>query len=209
MINAIKAIGKTCFLVLVLVAPGMAQHWLQTGPAPAATGPAYDLSVGYSNLTMAIPSAGLVNLNGLDVSGLVDVTPRWGAMVDANCVRTSNALGIPHDAYLLSFHAGPVFYPVERRNTRLFVHALAGVSRVAGAAPMTQNTQKDYFHGWVVRFSYAVGGGIERSVKGPFAVRLNGDYLHTAFFDYGGAVQPQNNLRVTVGFVLHLRGRQP
>jgi opacity protein-like surface antigen len=203
--NTIRAIRKVSFFVFVLVAPALAQSRLETGTPPAAAGPDYDVSVGYTYLTMAIPAAGHANLNGLDVSGRVDFNPRWGAMVDSNYVRTPNVLGTKHEGYLLSLHTGPMFYPVRHGNTRAFLHVLAGVGMVDGAVPVSDT---EYFHGWQARFSYAMGGGVEHSVSGPFAVRVSGDYLRTAFLDSLGAVRPQNNFRVTASFVFRLRDRQ-
>jgi len=200
-----KTIEKVCFFVFVLVVPTLAQSQQAVGPSPAVAGPAYDVSVGYTYLSLAVPAAGRVNLNGLDVSGCVALSPRWGATVDSSYLRASNVLGTPHDGYLLSFHGGPVFYPVEHGNTRMFVHALAGAALVDGAVPKSET---DYFHGWLARFSYAIGGGIEHSVSGPFAVRLSGDYLRTAFYNSAGAVQPQSNLQVAVSVVFRLKERQ-
>ncbi|MGA2359422.1 MAG: hypothetical protein ABSF66_10495, partial [Terriglobales bacterium] len=114
--NTIRAIGKVSFFVFVLVVSALAQSRPGTGAQPAATGPDYDVSAGYTYLTMAIPGAGRVDLNGLDVSGRIDLKPHWGAMVDSNYVRTSNVLGTKHDGYLLSFLGGPVFYPVDHGN---------------------------------------------------------------------------------------------
>lgn len=202
--NAMRTIGKACFFVFVLVTSALAQSRLQTEPSPAVAGPAYDVSVGYTNLAMAIPDAGRVNLNGLDISGRVDLNPRWGAMVDSDYVRTSSVLGIPHGGYVVSLLGGPVFYPLSHGNTRMFLHVLAGAGLVDGAVP---ESDINYRYGWLGRFSYAAGGGIEHSVAGPFAVRVSGDYLRTAFFDSGGAVRPQNNFRVTVSFVLRLKER--
>jgi hypothetical protein len=203
--NAMGTIGKAGFFLFVLVAPVLAQNRLQTEPSPAVTGPAYDVSVGYTNLAMPIPGAGRVNLNGFDISGNVDLNPRWGATVDSNYARTSSLLGIPHGGYVLSFLGGPVFYPVAHGNTRMFVHVLAGVGMVDGAVP---ESDINYRYGWLGQFSYAAGGGIEHSVAGPFAVRISGDYLHTAFYNSAGAVQPQNNFRVTASFVLRLKQPQ-
>ena len=203
--NAIRTIGKVGCILFALVAPTLAQNKLATGASPAAAGPAYDVSVGYTNLTMAIPSAKNVNLSGLDVGGRVDLKSRWGAMVDATYVGTPNVLGTRHGGYLLSFLGGPVFYPVEHGNSRVFVHALAGAALVDGAVPINET---DYFHGWLVRFSYAVGGGIEHALSGPFGVRVRGDYLHSAFFDARGAARPQGNLRLTVSLVFRLKERQ-
>lgn len=200
-----RTIGKVSCLLFVLVAPALAQNQIAEGPSPAVAGPAYDVSVGYTNLTMAIPSAQHLNLSGLDVGGRVDLNSRWGAMVDSTYVRTSNVLGTGHGGYQLSFLSGPMFYPVEHGNTRMFVHGLAGAALVDGAVPINKT---DYFHGWLVRFSYAVGAGIEHAVSGPFGVRAQGDYLHSAFFDAAGAVRPQGNLRLTVSLVFRLKERR-
>ena len=203
--NAMRTIGKVSCFLFVLVAPALAQNQIADGPSPAVAGPAYDVNVGYTNLTMAIPSAQHLNLSGLDVGGRVDLNSRWGAMVDSTYVRTSNVLGTRHGGYQLSFLSGPMFYPVEHGNTRMFVHGLAGAALVDGAVPINKT---DYFHGWLVRFSYAVGAGIEHAVSGPFGVRVQGDYLHSAFFDAAGAVRPQGNLRLTVSLVFRLKERR-
>ncbi len=191
--------------MFALIAPALAQDQPATEPVPAVTGSAYDVSVGYANLTMAIPSAHHVNLSGLDVGASAHLNSRWGAMVDSMYVRTSDVLGTRHAGYQLSLLGGPVFYPFEHGNTRLSVHALAGGALVDGAIPI--NTT-DYFHGWLVRFAYAAGGGIDHALLGPFGVRVQADYLHSEFFNAQGAVRPQGNLRLTVSLVLRLRDHQ-
>jgi hypothetical protein len=204
---AIRTIERVGFILFALVAPALAQDQRATAPAPAVTGPGYDVSVGYANLTMAMPSAQHVNLSGLDLGGSADLNSRWGAMVDAMYVRASDVLGTRHAAYQLSFLGGPAFYPFDHGNTRLSVHALAGAAIVDGAVPI--NTT-DYFHGWLIRFSYAAGGGIEHAFSRPFRtrVRVQADYLHSAFFNAQGAVRPQSNIRLTVSLVWRLRERQ-
>jgi hypothetical protein len=199
-----RTIGKIYFLVFVMVAPALAQNQLQSAPSPAVAGPAFDLSAGYSHLSMPIPGAGNASFNGLDFSGGIDLSPRWGALLDSNYLYTPDVLGTRHQGYVLSLQTGPVFYPINHRNTRLFVRAMAGMGLVDGAVPITANED---FHGWLVRPSYAFGGGVEHSVSPRLAVRVNGDYLRTAFYDSAGAVQPQNDLRLTVAFVFRLKQR--
>ena len=203
--NAMRTIGKLCLFGLVMAAPALAQSRLHSDPSPAVAGPAYDLSVGYSHLTWAIPSAGRVNLNGLDFGGSVALGPRWGVMLDSGYLRTtSNVLNTPHQGYALTFHAGPAFSVFDRGNTRVFVRGLAGAALVDGAVPISDT---DYFHGWLVRPSYAVGAGVEHSVAAHLAIRVNGDYLRTTFYDSSGAARPQNNFRLTTSFVFRLKER--
>ena len=120
-----RTTGKVWLFVFVLAAPAVAQSRLVSGPAPAVAGPAYDLSVGYSFLKMAVSTAESVNLNGMDAGGTVALSPRWGAALDTSYLRATKVLGTPHQAYMLSVQGGPMFYPVEHGNTRVFVRALA------------------------------------------------------------------------------------
>jgi hypothetical protein len=124
---------------------------------------------------------------------------------DSTYTRTPDVLGTGHGSYQLSLLSGPAFYPFERGNTRISVHALAGAALVDGAVPIDTT---DYFHGWLVRFAYAAGGGVERVLSGPFGVRVQGDYLHSSFFDANGTVRPQGNLRLTVSLVLRMKERR-
>jgi len=198
--NAIKALGALYSLILVLSALAPGQN-LQTGAPPAASGPNYDLSVGYAYLTTAVPEAGRVNLYGLDGGGQIHLTPRWGAAIDSSYARSFNVPGTPHDDYILSLRGGPVFYPVEHGNTRVFVHVLAGAALEDGAVPISHT---EYLHGWLLRPSYELGGGVEHPLLGPTTLRLSGDYVRSSFFDRAGTVQPQNNLRIAASLVFRL-----
>ena len=199
-----RTIGKICFFGFVMVAPVLAQK-LQSAPAPAVTGPSYNLGIGYSYLSMPIPGAGSAHFNGLDFSGSVGLSSRWGATLDSTYLYTPEVLSTRHQGYVLSLYTGPVFYPVAHGNTRVFVHALAGAALVDGAVPITEN--KD-FHGWLLRPSYAFGGGVEHPVSSQVCVRVIGDYVRTDFYNSAGVVQPQNNLRLTVNFVFRLKERR-
>ena len=203
--NTMRIIGKHYLFVFVMAASALAQSRLVSGPSPAVAGPAYDVSVGYSYLSMPIASAGRTTLNGLDFSGNVSVSQRWGAALDSSYLRTSGVLSTPHQGYLLSLHTGPVFSLIQRGNTRVFLRALGGMSLVDGAVPINDTS---YFHGWLLRPSYAVGAGFEHSVSEQLALRINGDYLRTTFYDAAGTTQSQNNLRLTVSLVRRLKQHQ-
>jgi len=155
-----------------------------------------------------------VNMRGVDLGAAIDFTPRWGATLDSSYVRAGRDPRSGHGSYVLSFLAGPVFVPAQNENTRVLVRALAGVSLVDGSVPVGQL----YYRGWLTRFSWAVGTGIEHNISGPFAVRVNVDYLRTRFVSSSLTVQPQNNIRVTGSLVFrfaaprhqpHLAARKP
>jgi hypothetical protein len=203
--NEMRTMVRVLSVALVLVVHALAQNQLQGGPPATAFGPTYDVSFGYSYLSSTIPSAGRVGLNGLDVTGHANFLPHWGVAVDSGYVHASNVLTTGQSGYTLTFLAGPVFHLFEQKKTQMFVHALVGAGLVDSAVPVTDTS---YLHGWVDRPAYALGGGIERSVAGPFAVRLTGDYLRTAYADSTATVHAQNNLRLTASIVFRLRERQ-
>lgn len=193
--------GKSLLLVLALIAPVMAQ----SDVPGAGSGPAFDFSAGYTYLTMPVTSVSSANLNGLDTAASIDFARRWGATADASYVRASNVLGMGHGSYVMTFLVGPVFYPLERHEFRVSVRALAGAGLVDSIVPVNSTT---VLHGWVTRPSYAAGVGIEHSIVGPLGVRVDGDYLRTAFVNSADVVQPQNNLRLTVSAIFHVRQRE-
>jgi opacity protein-like surface antigen len=191
-------IRKVAVWIFFLVAPLLAQQ-LGTGPPPPAmTGPVFEASAGYTYLDMETSSRQHMAFSGVDADGSIDFNARWGMMVDSSYVRAGNVLGTGHTGNVLSLLIGPVFYPVDSENTRIFVHTLAGVSLVNSAIPVTRTY---YLDGTVNRFSYALGGGVERTLAGPLAIRVGADYLRTTFVNSTAAMQIQNNIRIVTGMV--------
>jgi len=195
--------GRVAVCIFFLVAPLLAQDRFGAPPA-AATSPVFQASAGYVYLDLDNPSRQRVGLSGVDASGFVDFNARWGMVVDLSYARTGNVLGTGHSGNVLSCLTGPVFYPAEDRNARIFVHTLAGVSLVDSAVPVTGTY---YLGGYVTRFSYALGGGVERDLSGPFSIRVGGDYLRTTFANSHAAMQPQNNLRIVTSIVYRFGNR--
>jgi opacity protein-like surface antigen len=187
-----------------LLTPVLAQRFVTSAPPAAATGPVFEASAGYTYLALDTPSRQRVGLSGVEADGFVDFNPRWGMMVDSSYARAGNVLGTGHSGNVLSFLIGPVFYPVDFGNTRIFVHTLAGVSLVNSAVPVKGTY---YLGGTVTRFSYALGGGVEHTVAGPLAIRVGADYLRTTFANSTAAMQFQNNVRFVTGFVFRFGRR--
>ena len=220
----IGILGKACLIALALFTPVLAQnHLLQpgvttadpdpaigynapvekpgktySGPTPGASGAAIDFSAGYSSMMMAIPGAGHVMMNGVDATASAQLRSRLGVALDGSYARASNILGTPRSGYVATLLAGPVFYPFEHGDSRVFLHGLGGFGMVNGAEPVAV---PGFRQGWLRRPAYAAGGGFDRPFTGMFGLRLSGDYLRTSFFNKTGAVQPQNNFRFGVGLV--------
>ena len=191
--------------VLAVAASLAAQSGLRDTAPATGSGPAFDVNVGATYLAMSAPTGGSANLYGADAGALLDFSRHWGVTVDSSYVRTSDVLDLGHSGYVLSFLVGPVFHPIEGRNTRVSLRALAGAGLVESAVP--ENSSYN-LHGWVARPSYLAGVGVERSFAGPFAVRVDADYLRTDFVNSTDTVQPQNNLRLTLSLVFHIKDRQ-
>jgi hypothetical protein len=197
--KVLATIGHVYFFASILIAPVLAQNALQSERAPAATHPSYDFGFGYTFVRMGMPGGGHVNLNGVDLNGDYDFTARLGLSLDASYARNASVLGIHHNAYVITGLIGPVFYLADSGDTRIFLHALGGVGMVDAAVPAGSTS---YNYGWVTRPSFALGGGIERLISGPLAVRFSADYLRTSFLNPSNVIQPQGNLRVTAGIQL-------
>jgi hypothetical protein len=202
--STFRSSTKLSILLLLWATPLVAQYEVRSGPVPAAKGPQCDIGVGYSHLTMNLPGKPTLDLSGADVSTTIDVSPRWGATVDSSYVRAPRDAGSGHGSYLFSVLTGPVFVPAQNDNTRLLVRALAGVSLVDSAVRVNQL----YYRGWLTRFSWAAGMGIERNLSGPLAVRFNVDYLRTRFVSTTAFVQPQNDIRLSGLLVFRFAARR-
>jgi hypothetical protein len=124
-------------------------------PAAAGTGPAFNVSVGGAYLATSIQGSPTVDFYGVNATGGVDLTRRWGGMLDTTYARTADIYGTGRDGYVLTAMAGPVFYPVERRSMRVFVRALGGAGLVDSVVPVSCSY---YLHGCVARYAYAAGG---------------------------------------------------
>src|SRR5580704_6848621 len=133
-------------------------------PIPAAHKPVFvptglDLkaSIGYAYTIMNVPSASRLNLNGVDVAVIADLSPFFGVTADSSYVRAPNVFGTSHAASVLSYLGGPVLYPVSHGRIRAYIHGLAGGARVAGAIPSSGSSPAT---GFVNKLSWAVGSNI-------------------------------------------------
>src|SRR5713226_1351217 len=188
--------NKTSGLLLLLSL--YAPRTIAQSPRAPAIAPVVSASLGYSFISLATPSSARIALNGLDAAFTLDVSPRLGARVDVSYVRASHVLNSGHHSDVLSYLAGPVFYPVRRSKLAVFAQGLIGAARVTGPVPVSGG---GFLDGYVNQFAWAVGTGAEFRVYESIGVRIGADYLHTRYFNSGPAIRGQNNLRITTSLV--------
>jgi hypothetical protein len=160
---------------------------------PVATAAQLEAGAGYIFMSQTSAFQPRINLNGIDANGLIRLTPRWGGTVDFSYARAGNVPGTGHSEGVFSGLAGPVYYVKVGEGLEVFVHAMIGMAVVDSAVPVGSNL---IFKGYETRFSYAFGGGVERPLFGPFAIRGTAEYQRTSFVDSTLALQGQNNIRL-------------
>ena len=178
-------------------------------PFSAGSGPVITASVGYSYMSVPIPSATRIGLNGLGASITADFPSRFGAKLDLNYARAANVFGTGHHSDVLSYMIGPMFYPVSNSRVAVYVQVLAGGSRSDGVIP---NGAGGFDIVYAEGLAWAIGAGVERSISSTLSVRTETDYMNTSTIDSSGAFRGQSDLRVTGSLVYrwdwHLEGRR-
>jgi hypothetical protein len=167
-------------------------------PSATGTGPMFTTSLGYSYMSVPIPSATRIDMNGVSASATVDFRSRFGAKVDVNYVRQANVFGTGHHGDVLTYMVGPMFYPVSNDRWVVYVQALAGGTRSTGVVP---NSTGGFDTAFADALGFAVGAGIERSLFSTFAIRTEADYMYTSFADATAALKGQSDLRFTGSLV--------
>lgn len=170
-------------------------------PVSGGNGATVRASIGYAYTSLSMPSSKRVNLSGASATITADLSSRLGVSVDSSYVRASNVLKTGRHVDVLSYLVGPVFYPTRQARMATFVHALVGGARVTGVTPFngTENVL-----GFVNKFSWALGGGVEYQVSRSVAFRGGADYQRTYFFDLNTRIQGQNSFRIISSVVYTL-----
>jgi opacity protein-like surface antigen len=163
-----------------------------------------DVSLGYSYVSHPSSLSSRVGLNGFDGSVTIGLYSRVAIRGDFGYARAGNVLGTPSNGGVLSYMAGPVFYPTIQPRFDTYVQGLLGGARVSGPVPVSDGT---LIGGWATGFAWAVGGGIDYRVSDSFAIRTGVDYMRTAYFVPSLAIQSQSNFRATVALVYLFRSR--
>jgi opacity protein-like surface antigen len=192
---------KWLFLSIFLI---LARGSEAQNPGVAGAAPSMEAGIGYSYVSVDVPSQNLIAMNGVDESFTADFRRRFGIRFDLCYDRASNVFDTNRHADLLTYMAGPVFYPVRQRRFSVYTHLLVGGARQTG---VNFTTDGGVATGWVNRFAWAGGVGVQYRLTPAFSVRLGGDYLRTSFFNANLAYEAQNNVRTAGSIVYTFGGR--
>jgi hypothetical protein len=152
--------------------------------------------LGYSYLNANSPAGDRANLNGWNGSLEGKVFPHIGIVADFSGHYGTQTFfpcsGVDCFPFSLSarqhtFLFGPRV-SASFGKIRPFAHYLVG----AGHISVTDTGGSD------TSLAQAIGGGVDYKLIPLIALRLQGDFLHTRFFD-----AKQNNFRLSTGIVLH------
>jgi opacity protein-like surface antigen len=137
-------------------------------------------------------------MNGVQAVVSVDVHRRFGVKLEVGYARKFDVFGTGHSADMLTYMAGPVFYPVRKRNMNVYTHILLGAARETGV-----NFESDgqIVLGYVNQFAWAGGAGFQYRVTPSLSLRVGADYLRTAFFNSNITIQGQTNLRPSMTLI--------
>jgi opacity protein-like surface antigen len=185
-------------LSLLLFMLGLASQARAQGPVIAGVAPVVEWGVGYSYMKANVPSLGSMVMYGGLLSGSKDLNSHFGAKLEVGYSRSSDAFQTGRVADILTYMAGPAFYPVRRPRFSIHVQALVGGVRETGVNFESDGT---LVRGFVNHFAWAGGAGFQYRISETLSVRPEIEYLRASFFNSNVAVQGQSNLRPSVSFV--------
>jgi hypothetical protein len=185
-------------LWLLPVALGLASQVHAQGPVVAGVAPVIESGVGYSYVQADVPSQGNLAMKGIVLSASGDLNSRFGAKVEVGYSRTPDAFQTGRVADVLTYMAGPVFYPVRRSKFDIHAQVLAGGARVTGVNFENDGT---LIRGYVNHFAWAGGVGFQYRISSAFSLRPEVEYLRTSFFNSSVAIQGQTDLRPSVSLI--------
>jgi len=194
-----KTFGTLLLLAMMMAPLAKAQD----GPVFAATGPRIEAGAGYQYVYTSVPSENHIAMNGVLLSGNLDLSQRFGIAAQLGYARNFDAFNSNHTADLLTYMAGPVYYPLRNRRMNVYTHLLLGGARETG---VNSSTDGELLLGYVNRFAWAVGGGVQYRITRSLGLRVGGDYLHTSFFNPDIKVQGQSGIRPSASLIYTFGG---
>jgi opacity protein-like surface antigen len=204
--ESMKTLGRLLLLAMML-APLMLAPLAkaQDGPVFAGTGPRIEAGAGYQFVYTSVPSQSPIAMNGVLLSGNLDLSQRFGIAAELGYARNFDAFNSNHTADLLTYMAGPVFYPLRMRRMNVYTHLLLGGARETG---VNTSTDGQLLLGYVNRFAWAAGGGVQYRITQSLGLRVGADYLHTSFFNADIKVQGQSGIQPSASLIYTFGGHR-
>src|SRR5579863_36697 len=143
-------------LWLLLVALGLASQARAQGPVIAGVAPVIEGGFGYTYMQSTVPSEGNMLVQGLLASASGDLNARFGVKLEVGYSRSFDAFQTGRSADILSYMAGPVFYPIRHSKFDIHAQVLVGGARETGVNFATDGT---LLRGYVNHFAWAGGAG--------------------------------------------------
>lgn len=175
----------------------------QGPPLVTGTGPEIEAHGGFEYVGQPLPTGSRLPMYGVDSGLTVGVSPHLGVRLDFGYARASDVLGTGHHSDILSYMAGPVFYPVRTRMGAVYGELLLGGARMTGVTPYTGG---GYVRGFANEFAWAGGGGAEFRVGRSLSMRVGADYFRTSYFNSTAGLSGRGNMRAVVSFTRMIGG---
>ena len=185
-------------LGMLLFTLGLGWQARAQGPVVAGIAPVFEGGVGYSYMRSDIPSEGTMGMNGVLLSGSGDFNRHWGIKLELGYSRNFDAFQSGHTADMVTYMGGPVFYPIRTRRYSIYAEALFGGARETGVNFEADGT---LIRGFVNRFAWAGGGGLQYRISPALSLRGGVDYLRSSFFNDNALPTAHSNLRSSVSVV--------
>jgi len=185
-------------LWFLLVMLGTASQARAQGPIVAGVAPVVEGGIGYTYTNSTVPSEGTLAMKGLLFSGSKDLNAHFGAKLEVGYSRSFDAFQTGRSADILSYMAGPVFYPVRRSKFDIHAQVLVGGARETGVNFESDGT---LLRGYVNHFAWAGGIGFQYRISETLSLRPEVEYMRTSFFNSNLAFQGQPNIRPSLSVI--------
>lgn len=161
-----------------------------------------DVAFGYTYIRSNAPPTGGPTFSAQ--GGFAAVNWNWryavSAVAEVSGTHANNISVLGQDLTLFTYEAGSRL-TLHIGKTNLFGQALFGLAHGSDSYFPTTTGYTTTAN----TFAWSAGGGVDRSLNREWAVRVQAQYLHTAFPN--GANNIQNHLAMSAGLVYRLGGR--
>jgi opacity protein-like surface antigen len=185
-------------LSFVLIMLGLASQARAQGPVIAGVAPVVEGSIGYTYTQSDVPSQGNLAMKGIVASASKDLNAHFGVKLEAGYSRSFDAFQTGRAADILTYMAGPVFYPIRTQKFDIHGQVLVGGARETGVTFENDGTM---VRGFVNHFAWEGGIGVQYRITEALALRPEVAYQRTAFFNSSVAIQGQTSLRPSLSLI--------